>query len=125
MGDDSEEQSIFLLNPSNYVLKKSDKNKADCSTQTKIDYLRMLNKFNIKKKDKSFQASVIREPGFDVSIQTVDFAEKDSRKVKKEKKAGSKQDNSDELINKLLILENFYDKMSKVYIISSIFRTYQ
>ena len=124
MGDDSEEQSIFLLNPSNYVLKKSDKNKADCSTQTKIDYLRMLNKFNIKKKDKSFQASVIREPGFDVSIQTVDFAEKDSRKVKKEKKAGSKQDNSDELINKLLILENFYDKMSKVYIISSIFRTY-
>ena len=124
MGDDSEEQSIFLLNPSNYVLKKSDKNKADCSTQTKIDYLRMLNKFNIKKKDKSFQASVIREPGFDVSIQTVDFAEKDSRKVKKEKKAGSKQDNSDELINKLLILENFYDKMSKVYIISSISRTY-
>ena len=124
MGDDSEEQSIFLLNPSNYVLKKSDKNKADCSTQTKIDYLRMLNKFNIKKKDKSFQASVIREPGFDVSIQTVDFAEKDSRKVKKEKKVGSKQENSDELINKLLILENFYDKMSKVYIISSIFRTY-
>ena len=124
MGDDSEEQSIFLLNPSNYVLKKSDKNKADCSTQTKIDYLRMLNKFNIKKKDKSFQASVIREPGFDVSIQTVDFAEKDSRKVKKEKKVGSKQENSDELINKLLILENFYDKMSKVYIISSTFRTY-
>ena len=124
MGDDSEEQSIFLLNPSNYVLKKSDKNKADCSTQTKIDYLRMLNKFNIKKKDKSFQASVICAPGFDVSIQTVDFAEKDSRKVKKEKKVGSKQENSDELINKLLILENFYDKMSKVYIISSIFRTY-
>ena len=124
MGDDSEEQSIFLLNPSNYVLKKSDKNKTDCSTQTKIDYLRMLNKFNIKKKDKSFQASVIREPGFDASIQTVDFAEKDSRKVKKEKKVGSKQENSDELINKLLILENFYDKMSKVYIISSIFRTY-
>ena len=124
MGDDSEEQSIFLLNPSNYVLKKSDKNKTDCSTQTKIDYLRMLNKFNIKKKDKSFQASVIREPGFDVSIQTVDFAEKDSRNVKKEKKVGSKQENSDELINKLLILENFYDKMSKVYIISSIFRTY-
>ena len=84
----------------------------------------MLNKFNIKKKDKSFQASVICAPGFDVSIQTVDFAEKDSRKVKKEKKVGSKQENSDELINKLLILENFYDKMSKVYIISSIFRTY-
>ena len=113
VGDDSEEQSIFLLNPSNYVLKKSDKNKATRSVQTKGDFKAMIEKFNVRIKNKSLQTLDLNETGFDKSVQTIDFNVKHSKKVKKEIDPVSQKNISGDFMNKLLILEDFYGKISK------------